>query len=217
MMPAAGSALGKQKGRADRGPVRLETALVGGALVVSVGLIWLVAGGALVPLAYAGGVAVLGSLALLLSRRAPGATRQAVTLPDWSVTVAAIEQPGIAVAITDRANRLTCANSAFTAAFGIGHAPPGLPVGEGGIELLTRLARSAWRDGAANLDRLEHAGTPWAIEAKRAGLADDYLIWRFAPLRESDPLGEIGARIVGLPGEILSHAGIELALPEPAR
>ncbi len=71
-------------------------------------------------------------------------------MPDWSVTVAAIEATprNTAIAITDRANRLVCANALYTDWFGVDHAPPNLPMTRECQEALLRAAREAWRDGS---------------------------------------------------------------------
>jgi two-component system cell cycle sensor histidine kinase/response regulator CckA len=102
-----------------------------------------------VTLAFAGGLVVLGLIAFAAARGYPlsRAAAEAPGLPDWSVTVTAIEQPGIAVAITDRANRLVCANAAFELWFGSSHPPPRLPVDGASADALARAARNAWREG----------------------------------------------------------------------
>src|SRR3546814_15689807 len=71
----------------------------------------------------------------------------------WSVTVAAIEQPGESIAITDRANRLVCANSTYLKRFGIANAPPNLLLTQKAVEALTRIARTAWRESKAGVER----------------------------------------------------------------
>ena len=68
-------------------------------------------------------------------------------MPDWSVTVAAIEREDCAIAITDRAGRLVCANRRYDEWFGAGHAPPRLPVDAASLERLANAARTGWRDG----------------------------------------------------------------------
>src|SRR5690606_27787484 len=124
-------------------------------------------------------------------RRAAPVTAAEGAPPDWSVTVAAIEQPGVAIAITDRANRLVCANAAFELWFGSGHAPPRLPVDVESGELLARAARAAWREGeSAQVSIADHERS-WAAAAQRAGRGEDYLIWRFAPIVRSEPLAGI--------------------------
>jgi two-component system cell cycle sensor histidine kinase/response regulator CckA len=201
---------------AGTAPLRTGDALaVAAALAASVALVWFATGEPTVTLTFGGGLAALGALAFVLLRSRPAQGVQTLSIPDWTVTVAAIEQPGTAVAITDRANRLVCANGTFTAAFGGVHAPPGLPLGDASVDMLTRAARAAWRDGSAELDLIERQGERWTVGLERTGRADDYLIWRFAQQVRSDPLAEIGARIAGPFGRILSRAGIEAILVGP--
>ncbi len=110
--------------------------LVGGlaaALAVSALLIWLASGEAVAAIAFAGGLAVLLPAGLALSRMRPVPKAEELAPPDWSVTVAAIERPDEAVAVVDRANRLVCANTAFSDWFGAGTAPPNLPLDRAGL------------------------------------------------------------------------------------
>ncbi len=186
---------------------------VGGALLASALVLFLVTSDFVLAGAYAGGIIVLllGFVAFERIDKAPEATELAS--PDWSVTVAAIERPGLAVAITDRANRLVCANSAFVEAFGAESAPPSLPLERPELESMSRLARAAWRDGSATADLLKDSGArEWAVSAKRAGRGDDHLIWHFdrrvAPVRNL--LDDID--LAGPFGTILSRAGIEAAI-----
>ena len=194
---------------------RSEIALVALALAVSAGLIWIITGETAVMLAYVGGLIVLGGMAMVLARALAEPAAVPVSMPDWSVTVAAIEQPGVAIAITDRARRLTCANSEFTAAFGTTHAPPGLPFDDASTEQLTRAARAAWRDGSAGVEVIAQGDRRWSVAVARAGRGEDFLVWRFAALVESDPLAEIAGRLAGPLGGMLSRAGIEVALVGP--
>ncbi len=198
-------------------PVRrpMDFALVVLALLASVALLWLVSGSEVVTLTYAGGLIVLGALAFVMMRGRPAHVSEAALLPDWTVTVAAIELPGVAVAITDRANRLVCANSAFSERFGVTSAPPGLPLGINATEDLTRAARSTWRDGAVDIEILEGNGVRWSVSVSRAGRGDSYLVWRFTPEKKADPLGDVGALIAGPLGDVLAHAGIVASVVGP--
>jgi two-component system cell cycle sensor histidine kinase/response regulator CckA len=200
--------------RGSRGLI--DTLAVAAAVLASIAMIQLVTGSAPVTLAYAGGLVVLGLIAFAASRRraAPAAGTDAV-VPDWSVTVAAIEQPGLAIAITDRANRLVCANAAFELWFGSSYAPPRLPVDGTSSEHLARAARAAWREGESGEVTVADERQSWAAVAQRAGRSDDYLIWRFAPIVRTEPLAGIGKWITGPFGRILSAAGIEVALVGP--
>ena len=76
---------------------------VAAAALASIALVQFVTGSLLVTLAFAGGLVVLGLIAFAAARGNPVArAAEAPAMPDWSVTVTAIEQPGVAVAITER-------------------------------------------------------------------------------------------------------------------
>ena len=99
-------------GQELRRPASVELYAVVLALLVSLALIWGITGEPLVAAAYGGVLLVLGVAGFALSRRRVVPRADVAGEADWSVTVAAIEQPDCAIAITDRANRLVCANSA---------------------------------------------------------------------------------------------------------
>ncbi|HSG33808.1 MAG TPA: response regulator [Sphingomonadaceae bacterium] len=192
-----------------------ELLAVAAAFAASVALVWFATREQALTLTFAGGLVALGAVSITLLRNRPAAGVQTLSIPDWTVTVAAIEQAGLAIAITDRANRLVCANSFFVESFGGVHAPPGLPLSDGEVEVLTRAGRAAWRDGSGGVDLLERDGERWRIAVERAGRADEYLIWRFSRLVESDPLATIAERISGSFGRILAQAGIDAVLVGP--
>ncbi len=202
-----------QLGRQSR---LVDTLAVAAAVLASIAMIRLVTGSLPVTLAYTGGLVVLGLAAFAAGRRrvAPVDTSDGA-VPDWTVTGAAIEQPGVAIAITDRANRLVCANAAYELWFGSAHAPPRLPVDGASAEQLARAARAAWREGDSAQVTIADEQQQWAAAAQRAGRGEDYLIWRFAPIVRSEPLAGIGKWITGTFGKILSTAGIEIALVGP--
>jgi two-component system cell cycle sensor histidine kinase/response regulator CckA len=133
--------------------------------------------------------------------------------PDWTVTVAAIEREGEAIAITDRANRMVCANSLFIEHFGVSAAPPALPFAREALEAVTLLARIAWRDGASALDKVEGQDeSEWQISAQRAGRGEDHLIWRLRPIVRARG-ADLGALdLAGPIGKMLSRAGIETVI-----
>ena len=193
-----------------------DSLAVAAAVLVSVAMIQLVTRSGEVTLAFVGGLAVLGLIAFAAGRRRPAGEGQAeATVPDWSVTVAAIEQPGMAVAISDRANRLVCANAAYELWFGSGHAPPRLPVDGSSAERLTGAARAAWRDGESAEVAIADERQAWIGQAQRAGRGDDYLVWRFQPVVRQDPLAGVGKYLTGPFGRVLSAAGVEVALVDP--
>jgi len=184
------------------------------AMIASAALLWLVTKEILPALAYAAGLVVLAAIFLAFGRMRSAPEKDGFAAPDWSVTVAAIEQPGTAIAITDRANRLACANELYVKWFGARNAPPNLALGQGGLERLTRVAREAWRDGkgaAKNISNSEDAAR-WNVRAERAGRGDDYLVWRFE-LQSVEDVSAIAAGLLTGPfGQLLTQAGIEGAL-----
>ncbi len=193
-------------------PSRLLLGLAGG--VVASALVLMVATGSwLVALAFMLAAGVLLAGVVLLDRVHIAPETDTAPAPDWSVTVAAIERAGEAIAITDRANRMVCANLFFLDSFGANAAPPALPMPRAALEAVTLLARNAWRDGSAALEAVEADDeSRWQITATRAGRGDDHLIWRLKPIarvRAAD-LGALD--LAGLFGKMLSRAGIESAI-----
>lgn len=187
---------------------------ISGAMLVSAGLLWFATSEPLVVLAYVLGLVFLGLVGLAIDRmRAPIAS-ETFADPDWSVTVAAIEQPGEAIAITDRANRLVCANSSYSKRFGSGDAPPSLLLAQGDVDALTRIARTAWREGSGGADLYPSGDKEpgWSVSAERVGRGEDYMIWRFCRIEpeEFDPLADMD--VSGPFGRMLSNAGIEAAI-----
>ncbi|WP_086735907.1 hybrid sensor histidine kinase/response regulator [Erythrobacter colymbi] len=188
-------------------------AAIGGALVLSAAVLFAATGSWLVALAFflASGVLLGGVVLLDRMREAPAVEGPAAA--DWSVTVAAIERAGEAIAITDRANRMVCANLFFLDSFGPGAAPPALPLDRPGLEAVTLLARNAWRDGSAALEEIEASDeTRWQISATRAGRGDDHLIWRLKPVARARGADLGSLDLAGPFGKMLSRAGIETAV-----
>jgi len=198
-----------------QGASRNEILAIVAAALVSAALIHFAAGSVEVTLAYLGGLAVLGLAGWAAGRRRGDARGAADALPDWSVTASAIEQLGVGIAITDRANRLLCANSVFESSFGSAHAPPRLPLGAQAVGRLTDAARAAWRDGASGPVELSGEQGSWTASAERAGAGEEHLVWRFEQVTEPDPAAAVGAYLTGALGPILSAAGIEAALVGP--
>ena len=188
------------------------------ALLGSAAIIWFISESITLAAVFLAGAAILVLAGFVFSRIAAPSASEELAPPDWSVTVAAIEQPGVAVAITDRANRLTCANTEFSNWFTAGIAPPNLPLDRASLERLTRAARQAWRDGSAKAKDLIRAdgSVGWHASAERAGRGDDYLIWKFTDAAEADPSQSIIGWVTGQFGQLLSRAGIEAAVVDPS-
>ncbi len=182
------------------------------AFLASGALVWWLSGEIILTTVFLAGIVVLAGCIFAVARLSADGPTDELAAPDWSVTVAAIEQNGVGVAITDRANRLTCANRTYREWFGADVAPPNLALDRQGLEALTRATREAWRDGQASATDLQGSERIWRAEAERAGRGDDYLIWRFTAAEELDQSSAIADRIGGAFGDLLSHAGIETAL-----
>jgi two-component system cell cycle sensor histidine kinase/response regulator CckA len=206
--------VGGQQGESGAFPVLL--AVVAG-LAATAALVWWLVSSAGAALAYAGAVAVLGGGIYALQRTRAAPSDDSFAAPDWSVTVAAIEQDGLAVAITDRANRLVCANGTYADWFGAKAAPPNLPLERASLERLSRTAREAWRDGVARTDDIVAltGGGSWSASAQRAGRGEDYLVWRFQAPDGPDVADTASGWLTGTLGALLSRAGIEGALVGP--
>ncbi|WP_369027306.1 response regulator [Qipengyuania sp. RANM35] len=187
------------------------------ACLVSISLVWLIGQETVVAVAYGGAlVAVLLTL-LLVARLRSAPVEQESTLPDWSVTAAAIENRRRGIAITDRANRLTCANETFEAWFDKAVSPLELPFAEDGRAAMMAAAREAWRDGSALVELLasEEGDRRFSLAIDRAGRAEDYLVWRFAEIVQERSYDGLSERVMGPFGDVMSRAGLELALVAP--
>lgn len=201
-------------------PNRLLLAAVGAALLLSASLIFAITSSPVMAGAYIGGLIVL-LLGAFAVERFTGVTEQAeIATPDWSVTVAAIESENDAVpqaiAITDRANRLVCANKTFLAAFGTQAAPPMLDAERPALEALNRAARGAWRDGEASIEEfVDSSLRSWGVRATRAGRGDDHLIWRLTRKIVPTASEALQVDLSGPLSGILSRAGIEAAITGP--
>ena len=102
--------------------------VMGAAVVLSIAAVWFTTRQPVLVGVFAAGIAAFGSIAWAFYRPKPVVLEPEQVIPDWSVTVAAIDRPDCAVAIIDRAGRLVCANARVEECFGTGQAPPRLPV-----------------------------------------------------------------------------------------
>jgi two-component system cell cycle sensor histidine kinase/response regulator CckA len=197
-----------------RGAVLRDTALVVLALVVSVvALVWL-SGNPLVAGAFAAGVVVLAAVLHGALALRPRVVAPEFAAPDWTVTHAAIDGLPDAVAITDRAGRLVCANARFTEWFGTA-APPRLPLAAADPARAEEAGRAAWRDGAAQAGEVTAPSGTFTLAVERAGRGEDHLIWRLSPVLVDDPLAQMVQAIGGKPGRALSREAIQAAVVAP--
>jgi len=169
-------------------------------------------------LAIAGGffaTALMIAAGLIIFRRLFPPAREEAPEPDWSVARTLAASSPEAVAITDRAGRLVCANGRYESLFTGFPTPPALPIDDAGVADLSTAGRTAWRDGSASVDRLLARGTPIRAEIERAGADDDLLVWRFRGAEGLDLAVSVENVIAGPSGDKLAAAGIMAALIGP--
>ena len=184
---------------------------------VSIALVWLAAGTALAAAAY-GGALIAVVLALLMSARLRSQPEGEFSAqPDWSVTSAAIENRERAIAIMDRANRLSCSNQTYDQWFGADRSPAALPFAEAARRKIAEAARNAWRDGKARCSELPLEGgeQTYNLVIHRVGRGEDYLVWRFSEILRRQVHDGVAERIAGPFGAIMSRSGIEIAVVSP--
>ncbi len=215
--PAAPPAV-RASGGDGRGWRSVQRIGAGLAALVPAALLLAATGDAALALGFFGGLALLAAGALLL--RGGGAAAAGGAASDdglrWSVVRAALAHDDVAVAITDRAGRMVCANDLYALWFDGFPTPPGLPLAGGGADALKRAGQAAWRDGHGRAAELELAALRLSAEVRRAGEADDHLVWRFAAPANSDLAGDFARVIEGPGGQILGQAGVMAALVNPA-
>ena len=196
------------------GPLRNLGLWLAGGLVLSLGVVWFATRQAALTAGFAGGALALGGLAIALASRPRRLAEAPLAEPDWTVTVAAIEQGhaagAVAIAIADRAGRLVCANTAFEQGFGT-RSPSAMAL-EGQDDVASAV-RNAWRDGSGEVGLLVLPdGRRWRADVVRAGRAEDFLVWRLYPVVEANPLDELCRHLGGKLGRVLGHAGFAAAV-----
>lgn len=156
--------------------------------------------------------AVLIALAGTLLRR-PAAANDAESegaAIDWSLANLLASMSNDALAVTDRAGRLVCANERFGTLFPGYPAPPAVVIGDWAASQLGSAGRAAWRDGQASSGSFDAAGTKLTAHVARAG--DSLLVWRFAGADAVDLTKQAQALVAGKSGDRLGQAGIMMAL-----
>jgi two-component system, cell cycle sensor histidine kinase and response regulator CckA len=195
-------------GGSDQASNRLAAAGLAAATLFSALILWLVTQNLVLVGGLLAGMVAFWAVADFLRRnRSPDAVAAALP-PDWSVTRAVADQDEAAVAITDRAGRLLCANDRFTKSFEGLRAPPDLGLDEASHELLMRAGRAGWRDGSTTVDGVKHNGTEFQVRVLRAGAGDEYLMWRFAEVASVNIVTQANDLVSGRIGRALASAGV---------
>lgn len=156
---------------------------------------------------------ILAAGVLFAARRFFGTTEEAVPEIDWTVARALAAASDDALAVTDRAGRLICANDRYEALFAGFPTPPGLPISDAAETRLGDAARAAWRDGEGRVDDIQVFGASISARIRRVG--EDNLIWRFIGVQALDLATQVEALISGNTGERMGGAGIMTVMVSP--
>ncbi|HEX8484946.1 hybrid sensor histidine kinase/response regulator [Sphingomonas sp.] len=195
-------------------PIRAAAFVAGGAALAAAILIFFVAGNSVVAGGFLAAGLIVGGGAIvwrLLAAPAPAS----VSAVDWSMARALAEASSDAVAVTDRAGRLVCANDRYQALFDGLPTPPGLPLDADGVTVLGSAGRAAWRDGSGQARNLVARGTALSAEIVRSGDEGDMLVWRFAIAAAHDAAATVARLLETDTGERLGQSGIMAALLSP--
>lgn len=191
---------------------RTDAAVLGGLGLLSVALLFWATGDMILAAGFLAGLAVAVGGVLLARRLFPAAVTGEAPPPDWTMLRAAVNHDDIAIAVTDRAGRLVCANDLFATWMGGFVTPPGLPLEGRGPDLLKNAGRTAWRDGEGTVDDIAIGALRMRAQVTRTGQAEDYLVWRFSALERLDLASEIVRHLDGPAGRTLGQAGVMAAL-----
>ncbi len=184
------------------------TALLSGLLLLWLTGDWIVAAGF-------AATGVMMAAVLVFVRQAQPAREPSRIEFDWALVRAAADNDDLAIAVTDRAGRMVCANSLHESWFGGPQTPPALGLGEDGDAQLVAAGRSAWRDGKAVVPRLRRDLMVFDAEVLRGGRNEDHLIWRFRTSQTLDLFAEAKRLIEGEAGRRLGEAGMMAILIGP--
>jgi two-component system cell cycle sensor histidine kinase/response regulator CckA len=191
---------------------RFDGALLGGLALLSAALLLWATGDRLLAAGFFAGLAIAVGGVVLARRLFPAAATGEAVLPDWTMLRQAVDHDDVAIAVTDRAGRLVCANDLFATWMGGFATPPGLPLEGRGAELLKNAGRTAWRDGEGRVDDIAVGALQLRAQVMRSGQAEDYLVWRFSALERLDLASEIIRHLDGPAGRTLGQAGVMAAL-----
>lgn len=191
---------------------RIDFAIIGGLALLSVALLFWATRSSVLAAGFVAGLAIAVGGALLARRLFPASVAGEAAAPDWTMLRQAVNHDDVAIAVTDRAGRLVCANDLFATWMGGFVTPPGLPLEGRGAELLKNAGRNAWRDGEGYVDDIAVGPLPLRAQVTRTGQAEDYLVWRFSALERLDLATEVVRHLDGPAGRTLGHAGVMTAL-----
>ena len=187
-------------------------AVVATGLAVTTGalILWLI-GSLLVAAGFvAAAVIVLGATALW---RLLTPVRQDDHLAiDWDFARTLVQTSRDAVAITDRAGHMVCANDAYEKVFGGFITPPDMASGDDERSALGSAGRAAWQDGAADYAGFTISDRRFDVGVSRGGSTAEMLVWRFRSIRSRDAVVDVSDLLAGATGDRIGASGIMAAL-----
>jgi two-component system cell cycle sensor histidine kinase/response regulator CckA len=196
-------------------PGQRQALIVAGACgVAAAAIVLIVLKSAAIAAGFAGAMLLVVGGAFVWSRFAPSAAEAEPDI-DWTVARTLAAASDDALAVTDRAGRLICANERYRARFGGYPTPPALALDANSDADLASAGRTAWRDGSAELDRVTARGVALGVRIERAGESEDMLVWRFHEAQGLDLATNVQAIVAGPTGDRLAAAGIMAALVAP--
>ena len=198
----------------DTSAVRIPALVAGGASLAAAVLILFATKDLVIATAFLAAGLVLGGALVAWRLLAPAKVASAREI-DWDFARAIAQASADALAVTDRAGRLVCANDAYEALFTGFPTPPGLPLNGDSVGELGKAGRIAWRDGTATTRTLHAGDTRLHADIARAGDEQDMLVWRFSVRADTDVARSTQALIDGDIGDRLGGAGVMAALIGP--
>ncbi|MBO9575561.1 MAG: response regulator [Sphingobium sp.] len=158
-------------------------------------------------------MAVSGAALIWFARRMfPAVEIDQSVILDWTVTRAAAECSGVAIAVTDRTGRIVCASDQYGEWFPGYPTPAEIKISTRDQERLIDAGRTAWRDGQALAPGIQRGSMHLDVEVLRTGRGDDYLLWRFLTVHQSSILDDYLRIVEGEAGQQISQAGIMCAM-----
>ena len=178
------------------------------ATLASLAILWFSTRNVVLVGSCAGAMVAAWGVVDYVRRTRPAEAAMDTAPPDWSITHAAAQLTNAAIAISDRAGRLVCANDHFTKAFPGLKAPPDLGVDDANQALLVAAGRAAWRDGNSQIDAIQKGPTQYGVRVARAGNGDEYLLWRLEPIQRLDIESRAIELITGRIGRAMAKTGL---------
>jgi two-component system cell cycle sensor histidine kinase/response regulator CckA len=188
-------------------PLLLIAALASAVLIFVALGDWIIAAG------FAAAILGMAALGYALRPGEPAAVMTRESPPDWSITRAAANASGLAIAVTDHAGQARLRQRPlWRMVYRLARALPALPFGAEQITALVQAGRVAARDGEGRCDGLVQGATTLEVHVTRTGRADDYLLWHFQPVRHYSAAEDFARIVAGDVGRQLGDAGLMAAI-----